>query len=134
LERAGLPDFLKRRIVANIRARGWDVDFSRLRFHWQRGIVAENLHLQRARHNPGPTIFVEEASCQLNHRALRNFDVEVGSVLLRGGRVVWQFAETNQQTANFRLDKIGGELVFATNDVWQLRSLGAEMLGASMQI
>src|SRR2546426_1861578 len=100
LERAGLPEFLKRRLVATVRAKGWDLEYSRLRFHWQRGIIGEGIHLRPAGNKPGPLVFIEEAACQLNRRALRHFDLEVDSVLLRGGRVVWQFAQTNEPTAN----------------------------------
>jgi hypothetical protein len=110
------------------------VDFTTLRFHWSRGIIAQNLRLQRADHKPGPMIFVEEAGCRLNQRALRNLDFQVDSVLLRDGQILWQFAETNQPTATFQLDKIGGELVFEANDLWRLRSLRAEMLGTSVQL
>src|SRR5881396_17498 len=77
LERAGLPEFVKRRLVASVRAKGWEVDFSRLRFHWQQGIVGENIRLQPAKKRPGPVVFIEEAACQLNHRALRRLDLEV---------------------------------------------------------
>jgi len=111
LERAGLPEFVKRRLVASVRAKGWDVDFSRLRFHWQRGIIAKS-PFATGPAKTRPDGLVEEAAGQLNHRALRNFDLEIDSVLLRGGRVVWQFAETNEPTATFQLDQIGGELSF----------------------
>jgi hypothetical protein len=134
LEQAGVPDFVKIRIVEAVRAQGWQVEFSRLRFHWYRGIVAEQMHLERADHKPGPIIFVEEAACRLEPRALRNFNIEVESVLLRGGRFVWPFKETNEQTATFRLDNVGGELVFKKNDLWQLRSLSADVLGVNLQI
>ena len=134
LERAGLPEFLKRRLVASVRAKGWEFDYSRLRFHWQRGIIGENIQLRPAEKKPGPFLFVEEAACQLNRRALRNFEIEVDSVLLRGGRLVWQFAATNEPTATFQLDRIGGELIFAANDLWRLQSLSAEMLGTELQI
>ncbi len=134
LERAGVPDFLKTRLVQAVRARGWQIEFSRLRFHWYRGILAEQMRLERADHQPGPLIFVDEAACRLDPRALRNFDLELDSVLLQGGRIIWPFKETNEQTATFRLDKIGGELVFRKNDLWQLRSLSAEVLGVNLQI
>jgi len=134
LEKAGIPDFVKDRLVEEVRARGWEVEFSSLRFHWYRGVIAENLHLQRARHRSGPIIFIDEALCRLDRNALRNFDVELESVQLHGGRVVWPFSATNEQTATFRLDRIGGELVFLPNDLWELRSLSADLLGVNVQI
>jgi len=132
LEKAGVPGFVKTRMVKAIRARGWEVEFSSLRFHWYRGIIAENMQLQRARGRPGPVIFLDEAACRLDGKALRNFDLQPQSVRLRGGRIIWPFRETNQQTVTFGLDKVGGELLFKPNDQWQLRSLSAEVLGASL--
>jgi hypothetical protein len=96
--------------------------------------VAENLHLQRSAKKPGPIIFIDEAACRLNGSALRNFDLQVESILLRGGRIVWPLTETNEQTATFQLEKIGGELLIKPNDLWQLRSLTAEVLGMRMEI
>src|SRR5258706_8803507 len=70
LEQAGVPGVVKRRIVSAIRARGWGVEFTSLRFHLYRGIVAQNMHLQRAPPKPRPVIFIEEAACQLDSQAL----------------------------------------------------------------
>src|SRR5437773_2936177 len=123
LEKAGVPGFVKTRMVKAIRARGWEVEFSSLRFHWYRGILLENIQLQRAEGKPGPIIFMDEAACRVDAKALRNFDLQPESVRLRGGRIIWPFRETNQQTATFELGKVGGELLFKPNDLWQLRSL-----------
>ena len=134
LEKAGVPGFVKTRMVDAIRARGWDVEFSTLRFDWKRGILAENMQLQRARGKPGPVIFLDEAACRLDPNALRNFNLQLESVRLRGGRIIWPFRETNQQTATFELAKVEGELLFKANDLWQLRSLSAELLGTTVQV
>jgi hypothetical protein len=134
LEKAGLPEFLKKRLVQQVQARGWELDFSAMRFHWYRGIVAENVVLRRADNTPGPIIFVDEAACQLRRENFRRFKFEPQSVNLRGGRIVWQLVETNQPTATIRLDHVGGELLLKPNDLWELRSLNAEVLGTSIQI
>src|SRR5438445_4223904 len=134
LEKAGVPEFVKNRMVNAIQARGWDVEFSRLRFHFYRGIIAENVQLQRSQGKAGPIIFLDEAACRVDAKALRHFDLKPASVRLRGGRIIWPSRETNQQTAKFELDKVEGELVLKPHDLWQLRSLSAELLGTSLQI
>src|ERR1051325_1526839 len=134
LEKAGVPEFVKRRLVDEIRARGWEVEFSRLRFHWYRGVVAENVILKRFGQRPGPVIFVDEAACQFDRRQLRHLEFHPVGVTLRGGRIVWQLRETNQPTATVQLDQVGGELDFKPNDVWELRSFRAEVLGSSVQV
>src|SRR5262245_13154412 len=69
LNKVGLPGYVKKRLVEELRAEGWDVDFSRVRLRWRRGIVIENLHLQRANQFSGPHLFVNGAQCHLNHAA-----------------------------------------------------------------
>ena len=53
LNKVGLPEFVKQRVVAQLRAKGWEVEFSRLRLRWYRGLVAEDLQMWRADRQPG---------------------------------------------------------------------------------
>src|SRR5262245_3809488 len=39
----GLPGFVQRPLLEKLRARGVDLDFTRLRWSWYRGMVAENV-------------------------------------------------------------------------------------------
>src|SRR5258708_2948211 len=61
LNKVGLPEFVKNRVIAQARASGLAVEFSRLRLLWYRGVVAENLHVQSTNEMAGPQLFVEEA-------------------------------------------------------------------------
>lgn len=134
LNRVGLPEWVQRRIVAQIRARGWDMQFSRLRLHWYRGIVAEHLQLSRTNTMTGPNLFVETAEFRLNGLALRSFDLQADSVMLAGARLIWPLPGTNQPRQTFVLNKVHGELFFNPGDQWELRSLQAQMLGAQVRI
>src|SRR6266516_679757 len=86
LNRVGLPDFFKERVVAAARSKGLEVQFSRLRVRWSCGLVAENLHVQGVNEVLAPQLFVEEAECPLDPWALRNFQFKVNSLRLREGR------------------------------------------------
>ena len=66
LNHVGLPGWLERRISDQLRAKGWEMKFSRLRLRWYRGIVAENLQLQRADASDGPHLFVQAVEFRLN--------------------------------------------------------------------
>ena len=66
LNKVGLPEFVKERVIAQARAKGLEVQFSRLRLRWYRGIVAENLHVQGTNSMAGPQLFVH---------ALRQFHI-----------------------------------------------------------
>src|SRR6266545_3589266 len=45
LNRVGLPEFLKARLVSELRARGVVLQFTRMRLRWYHGLVAENVSL-----------------------------------------------------------------------------------------
>ncbi|HEY3148681.1 MAG TPA: hypothetical protein VGJ75_20135, partial [Dongiaceae bacterium] len=86
LNKVGLPEFLKRRLVAQMRARGWEVEFSRMRLRWYRGIVAEDLQLRRTNSMVGPHLFIDVAEFRLNREALRDFDLHADAVTVHGAR------------------------------------------------
>ena len=134
LNRVGLPNWVERRIVAQLRERGWDMQFSWLRLHWYRGIVASHLLLSRTNTVSGPNLFVETAEFQLNGRALRSLDLQADAVRLDGARLIWPLPGTNLPRQTFVLNKVQGELHFNTNDHWELRSLQAELLGARIRV
>src|SRR4051812_20318629 len=73
LNQVGLPEFFKASVIAQCRAKGLDVQFSRLRLLWYRGIVAENLQIKATNELSGPQLFVDQAECPLNPSALLNF-------------------------------------------------------------
>ena len=52
LNEVGLPDFLKRPLVNSLHARGLDLEFSRMRLHWNRGLVAEDVHCNLVQQEP----------------------------------------------------------------------------------
>src|SRR5438445_8502394 len=71
LNRVGLPEFLKTRLVSELRARGVNFNFTRLRLRWYRGLVAENISLGRTDDPAGPHLSIGEADLKLNPAALR---------------------------------------------------------------
>src|SRR5688500_12235792 len=65
LHRVGLPDFAKDRLVFALRERGMDLQFTRMRLIWYRGIVAEDIQFGRADRTLGPQASAREAQLQL---------------------------------------------------------------------
>src|SRR6185369_8888243 len=88
LNQAGLPGFLKRQLVQQLRGHGMEVQFSRMRLRWYRGIVAENIQFGRHGETLGPQLSATEAELHLDTRALLHREVQVDSVVLRGGRLM----------------------------------------------
>src|SRR5882672_1241847 len=82
LNHVGLPERLTERIEEQFREKGWALKYSRLRLRWYRGIVAEDLQLERVSTNAGPHLFVQSAEFKLNWKALRHLDLEANSAML----------------------------------------------------
>ena len=134
VNRAGLPEWAHRRIVAELREKGWDAQFSRLRLRWYRGIVADGLQLSRTNTYAGPHLFVDTAEFRLNSKALRSFEVRPDSVYLSGGRLILPMLGTNAPKQTFVLNKVRGELLFKPDDQWELRYFQGQSLGARVGI
>ena len=134
LTQIGLPDFAKQPLLDNLRARGLDLQFSRLRLSWQYGIVAENVHFGRADEPHSPELTAALVQVRLNHRALSRLVTQIDSLLLRQGRLVWAVAETNQAPRQLALENIQTELRFLPGDEWELDHFTAGFASARIQL
>jgi hypothetical protein len=130
LNKIGLPLPAKQRILAQLQSQGWQAQFSRLRWRWDRGIVVENLHVQREGKKGGPCLFVSEAQCRFNRDAYWKGRLEVEALILEEGRLIWLLTETNLPRLYVQLNDLHGGLYFHPNNLWELRSLRARGLGA----
>jgi hypothetical protein len=134
LTQIGLPDFAKRPLLENLHARGLDLQFSRLRLRWYRGIVAENVRFGRADEPLSPELAVEQVQLRLDHHALRRLQFQVDSLVLQQGRLVWPLAETNQAPRQLEVDNIQTVLRFLPDDEWALDQFTAGFAGARIQL
>jgi hypothetical protein len=130
LTEVGLPDLAKKPLLESLRARGLDLQFSRLRLTWYRGIVAENVRFGRADDPQSPELTVAQVRLRLDHRALARLRIQVDSLALRQGSLVWRLAETDQAPRQLALDNIQTELRFLPDDVWALDQFTAGFAGA----
>src|SRR3954468_16925723 len=85
----GLPGFVKVPLLEKLRERGIDLRFARLRIRWYQGIVAENVRFGRSDERFGPNLGLEQVQVHLNHKALVHFKLQVDSLTLRKGKLVW---------------------------------------------
>ncbi|MCX6927348.1 MAG: hypothetical protein NT154_29710, partial [Verrucomicrobia bacterium] len=134
LTQIGLPDFAKKPLLENLRARGLDLQFSRLRLNWYRGIVADHVHFGQADDPLSPRLTAELVQVRLNHEALARLQIQVDGVVLRRGRLVWSLAETNQAPRQLSLEDIQAELRFPPGDEWSLDHFTAGFAGAKIQL
>ncbi len=130
LNRIGLPDFLKRPLLQTLHARGIDLKFTRLRWRYTRGLVAENVRFGQADAPVnGPDFSAREMELKLDHAALRHFNFTVDSVILHGGTLTWPVNETNEPPRKLSIDAIQTQLRFLTNDLWELDRFTATFAG-----
>ena len=134
LNQIGLPGFAKRQLQEKLRARGLDLEFTRMRWRLAHGIVAENV---RFRHADGPAnarFTAKEAQLQFDYKALSRLQVQVNAVVLRAGELTWQLAATNEPVRQLSLEKIQAELRLLPGDLWALNNFQAQFAGAHLQL
>ena len=128
--RVGLPEFLKRPLVETLRARGVELEFTRLRLRFVRGLVAENVRLGHVATPDSPTLSLAEVQLRLDHRALLRRRLQIDSLVLREGTLVWPLTSTN----SISLDHIQTDLRFQTNDTWSLDHFQADFDGTKLSL
>ena len=134
LNRVGLPEFLKARLLSELRARGVVVEFARLRLRWYHGLVAENVSLGRADDDAGPHLSMGEADLRLDRTALHKLHFQINSLLLHDGQLVVPLVSTNEPPERFIVNNIITELHLLPDDQWQLDRFQALCLGARVNL
>jgi len=134
LNQVGLPGFIKRPLLERLHARGLDLQFSRLRLRWYQGIVAENVRFGAADRVGSPQLTLDEVRVLLNFKAFAHLQLQVKSLALRRGRLVWPLGDTNQPPRALTLDQIQTDLRFLPDDQWALDNFQAEFAGARIRL
>ena len=135
LNEVGLPDFVKRPLLNRLQARGLDLQFSRLRLRWYRGLVADDVRFGRAGEDASaPKFRAKEVELKLNRAALVKFHFSVDSLILHDGRLVWAPAETNSDSRPLSATNIQAELHFLSGDNWELEHFTAAVDGLKLQL
>src|ERR1039458_7502198 len=88
----GLPAFAKKPLLEKLYAQGIDLQFTRLRLRFDRGIVADNVFFGGTNDAAGPTLAVNEIQVRLDYLALLKRQIQVRSLMLRQGRFSWPVA------------------------------------------
>jgi hypothetical protein len=128
--RIGLPDFLKTRLVADLHERGIELEFSRMRLRFERGIVVENVRIGHSQIPASPVLTIAEVQLQLDYRALLHRQLQVDGLVLRQGKFLWPVSPTN----SLKLDNIQTELRFQDNDFWSLDNFQANFEGVKLTL
>lgn len=133
LNQIGLPDFLKRPLLARLQEHGVAVEFAELRLHWSRGFVAEHVRFgaSSATNNPAvPRLTAREVELNLHLRALLFAKVQVDSLAMRGGKLEWTLPQTNAANRVLSIENMETSLRLLPDDRWLLDDLRGRFGGA----
>jgi hypothetical protein len=130
LNRVGLPDFLKARLVGELQSRGVQLEFTRMRLSLVRGLVADNVRIGLAQTSDGAALSLAEVQLQLDFPAMLRRQLQVDGLVLRRGELTLPVSPVN----NLVFEKIQADLRFQTNDTWSLDNFRAEFAGAQLNL
>ena len=133
LNRVGLPDFLKQRLLAELRAQGVEVEFSRMRLRYH-GIVAENVRFAQARQSTGPLASAAELTFHFDHAALWRRQLKLRGVALSDGRLVLPLAASNAPLREIVVERLQTQVDFLTEDRWQLSAFEGRCFGTDFRL
>jgi hypothetical protein len=134
VNQVGLPGFLKRPLLEKLRARGLDLQFSRLRLRWYHGIVAENVRFGGADDPQSPRLTASEVQVRLNRDALWRLKLQLDAVVLRHGELTIPVVQTNLGRQQLTVSNIQTELRFLPGDQWSLDDFKAGFAGAGVRL
>ncbi len=134
LNQVGLPAAIKRPLLQKLKARGIDLQFSRLRLRWYEGIVAENVRFGRA-DDPGQgELRINEVQLLFNLRALAHARLQVDQLVLRHGRLVLPAFAADGEPRRITVTNIQTHLRLLPDDQWALDHFRADLAGAQIRL
>jgi hypothetical protein len=132
LNQIGLPAFIKRPLLEQLRQRGVQIEFTRLRLLWYRGIVAENVRFGSAQGPSEPALTARQAELDLDWRAALRGRLQIQSVGLQAGRFEWPIADSNAPPRALTLNDLRARLRLLSDDAWVLEEFRARFAGANL--
>ncbi len=130
---AGLPGFVRMRIVSELARRGIAADFRSLHFHWFRGLVAEDLRVSWGGHD-GPRFTMAEADLDLAPPPWGGNRQIVRGVGVRRGDLIVPLHLSNAPPRELRIDEVTADIRFLQNDAWRVRRLAARLAGLQLEL
>jgi hypothetical protein len=125
LNRVGIPESLKDRLLVTLRERGVEMQFERIRFRTTRGIVAERVTLGRRGDLGGEQFRAEEVQLGLDWWKVLTLQPEVTGLRIRQGAVSIPLVESNRVVTRFELDGVEALLRLEGPERWVVEDLQA---------
>ncbi len=130
----GLPALLKKPLQRELKARGIEFNFARLRLRWFEGIIADQVRFCSAEDPNSPQLTAREVQVPLNVRALLHGKLQIDALQISRGRLVLPVLETNRPQREITVEDIRTDLRFLPGDQWSLEHLHAQFAGARIEL
>ncbi|MBT5705275.1 MAG: hypothetical protein HOI66_03065, partial [Verrucomicrobia bacterium] len=135
LNQIGLPEFAKSLLQQELRANGLNLEFERLRWRLERGLVAEGIQLEVTSTNSQPSLIAEELKIRFNRQSLLTGTPKIASVLLSNGQLGLPLVdEETLDSLNFDISDLQTKLSFPSPDLWILENFNAVCLGIRFEL
>src|SRR4051812_5804772 len=134
LNHVGLPNFVKKRVVAALEAEGLDIGFSRLRLSGYRHIVIDDMGLIATNTAPPLQFSAKQAELKFDREALHSLKFKLESLQLKNGILTMDLPRTNGPAQVFVVNNITADLRANSGDRWTLRAFEGEALGAKWNV
>ncbi len=125
--RVGVPDFVKTRILAQLRQEGFEAQFSRMRLRWYRGLVIEDATLTRTNR---VRFSSPETVVNLDWSALQKSIFKLDSLSVTDGTFSWPVTKSNTLV----LTNIQTRIRFASSNVMEVQEFKTELLGSQIKV
>ena len=130
----GLPEVVKGPVLTELRDRGIDLQFKRMRWTWFRGIVAEGVTIGETNQTGGLHFEARELLVQLDDEQLKDFKFVPRVLVLNDGQMGLALNETNQPTRLLSVAKVSTEIHLLPNDQWELLHFKAATMGVNLTL
>jgi len=130
LSHSGLPGFLQRPLLAELRERGIDLEFQRLHLRWYRGLVADDVRFGHVDNNAVATFRARSADIRIELPALFRAKLVINRIAVHQGHIQIEVGETNGPKRALVLDDIESSLRLMPDDRWVLDDFRARFAGA----
>lgn len=128
-ENRGLPDFVKARILDNLREKGLEIDFDSMRWIPSKGVLVENATLVAPNDPNEPSFSADTIQVSIQPLQWLFKDINIEEAILRGGRLRLPIESEMDDVESFEAVGIATRLKLHSRQWWELDYLRAEMLG-----
>lgn len=129
LENRGLPEFVKVRILENLRTKGIELDFASMRWTPKDGILVEEVTLVAPKDPNEPSFSAEVVQVRLSPLQWLFQEINIEEAIVHGGHLTMPIDSDIEEVEKFEAVSIATKVKLHSRHWWELEFLNAEMLG-----